>query len=52
MDEIISYMGEYMRNQLLQQNNDSENICNQEPLNFILIGHSQGGAAVGQVCTI
>lgn len=42
MDEIVSCMGEFMRNQQSQSNGE-------QPLNFVLVGHSQGGAAVSQV---
>lgn len=48
MDEIVSCMGEFIRDQYSQINSNNNN-NNQEPLSFVLIGHSQGGAAVGQV---
>jgi hypothetical protein len=42
MDEIVFCMGESVRN----REHNSESPSN---LNFVLVGHSQGGAAIGQV---
>lgn len=41
MDDIIYCLGEYARN--------AHSFTASSDLNFILVGHSQGGAAVGQV---
>ena len=49
MDEIVACMGEYIRNQFIERSNSNNN---QDLQNFILVGHSQGGAAVSQVYLI